>query len=243
MAASSCHESASVPDTAASAASELLDLFSYRFVKLSKVREWSKFKRCQDLERDEYKLQLELKDIAADESHFYFISHRWNTPEHPDPDGAQLSRIKGLGDEEALLFYDYCALPQRPRDETQQWLFSRMVKELSDFVGKMKVIVLNDPKYMTRSWCLMEYFMAAFRGCLVCDEVRDEHLLELQATANALAAFREPKSATAAFEAARSQKMGRIAHWFFGIFQDSEVTNGTLDFMAMNHTWVGSDAL
>ena len=61
-----------------------------------------------------------------------FVSHRWVTTDHPDPNSEQLAELRGrletirLDREESspyLIFYDYCSMPQRPRSSAEELEF------------------------------------------------------------------------------------------------------------------------
>lgn len=106
---------------------KLFEMGNYRFVKLSKLRSWTRWKHCQDLARDEF--EYNSGDLTDLEENLYFISHRWLTATHPDPDGTQLERVKHLQNDDALLFYDYCSLPQEERDATEQFVFDACLEK------------------------------------------------------------------------------------------------------------------
>ena len=200
----------------------------YRLLKLSKVRQWDRMKRYQDLAADEY--EDSNGDLTDFEQHLYFVSHRWLSSSHPDPEGTQLKRLKSLRDNDALLFYDYSSVPQETRDSTEQFVFDACLEKLNAIIPKMKVVILHDEEYLTRSWCLMEYFIAACTGSLVCDEVRDPQLLRLQSVVTLVVdGFEEmKKSSLMQAEARRARDVGEIAHHFFAQrFSNSVVTKNT----------------
>ncbi|PWY93144.1 hypothetical protein BO94DRAFT_616033 [Aspergillus sclerotioniger CBS 115572] len=185
----------------------------------------------------------------------YFISHRWLDPVHPDPEGSQLTRIQQLpprrplaynassasnsgssssmtNDDpasEVLLFYDFSSLPQEPRTQDESETFKLGIMGLNDILSYMRVVILDDQEYMSRSWCLMEYFISSFKGSLILDENRNEGLHQLQQLAvvpNQGVGL--AKSAIAEAEAIRGSKMGEIAMTFFAeSFKSSSVTKGT----------------
>ncbi|KFZ24660.1 hypothetical protein V502_00862 [Pseudogymnoascus sp. VKM F-4520 (FW-2644)] len=264
-------------------------LVSYRLVRLTAVREWSRWKRYQDLDPREYvdyypvfytqgqegfnnpdantEQQGEGKGETAKgkggkrKRRLYFISHRWLDPMHPDPEGTQLRRVQRLpplplrptsgdndssshlsiaqpdghwsGDKDpaadALIFYDFSSMPQPPRTSDQEQTFDFGISGLNSILPLMRVVILVDPDYMSRSWCLMEYFISAFYGSLILDEVQDECMNKLQQFA--IAPNQEistTKSARAEVEAGRGEMMGELARSFFSErFLHSRVTKLT----------------
>ena len=188
---------------------------NYRLLKLNKVRQWTRMKRYQDLEVDEF--EDDDGCLTDFEHHVYFISHRWLSSSHPDPEGTQLKRLKSLPDDHALIFYDYSSVPQELRDPTEQFVFHACLGYLNAAIPRMKVVTLKDDEYLTRSWCLMEYFISACTGSIFCDEVRDPHLLRLQAIVTSVADGIEgmKKSELMRSEARRARDLGEIARHFF----------------------------
>jgi hypothetical protein len=95
-----------------------------------------------------------------------FISHRWISPHHPDPRGEQLreiqSRIKALhnqGDTEALVFYDYCSMLQRPRTVSEDVTFYRDIDSLTSFLRSVEIVLILSEgyaDYKNRAWCFFE---------------------------------------------------------------------------------------
>ncbi|OOF92525.1 hypothetical protein ASPCADRAFT_8800 [Aspergillus carbonarius ITEM 5010] len=187
----------------------------------------------------------------------YFISHRWLDPVHPDPEGTQLQRVQQLPPRRALvpdasnsgtseddlasnvlLFYDYSSLPQEPRTADESETFKLGIMGLNDILSYMRVVILDDEEYMSRSWCLMEYFISSFKGSLILDENRNDRMHDLQR----LAVIPNPgighgKSAIAEAEAIRGSRMGEIAMTFFAeSFKNSSVTKGT-DRMAIENVF------
>jgi hypothetical protein len=101
-----------------------------------------------------------------------FVSHRWITSEHPDPDGVQLRelqrRLRGLIEEDksleaAFLFYDYSSIPQRPRTAQEDLDFERDIGALRDIAQLAdKFIILSESytDYKERAWCFFEFVVA-----------------------------------------------------------------------------------
>ena len=97
-----------------------------------------------------------------------FVSHRWITNEHPDPHGVQLRevqrRLTVLREEDktldaALLFYDYCSMPQQPRTTQEEFDFRRDINALRDvaqFADKFIILSESYADYKERAWCFFE---------------------------------------------------------------------------------------
>ncbi|PYI05118.1 hypothetical protein BO78DRAFT_387993 [Aspergillus sclerotiicarbonarius CBS 121057] len=269
-------------------------LICYRMVRLSAIKQWTRWKRYQDLEPHEYvkyypirqelgsgeafkdpqtgatgQSKVDSKDGQAEaKKKLYFISHRWLNPDHPDPEGTQLQRVQRLPSprpseplgpdpssaddlgssshmptapeasdwkaqhdpaSDVLIFYDFSSLPQEPRTADESETFKLGIRGLNDILSYMRVVILDDQDYMSRSWCLMEYFISSFKGSLILDENRDTRMHQLQQLAvvpNQGIGY--AKSAIAEAEAIRGSRMGDIAMSFFAeSFKHSSVTKGT----------------
>ena len=92
-----------------------------------------------------------------------FISHRWTTPEAPDPDGAQLREIQSYlrtnpGAE--YVWYDFWCMPQRERTTADQEKFDRMLVAIADLYLTTPVLILLSTDYMGRFWCTLEAWCA-----------------------------------------------------------------------------------
>ncbi|HEX7334299.1 MAG TPA: hypothetical protein VF290_22560 [Pyrinomonadaceae bacterium] len=105
-----------------------------------------------------------------------FISHRWLSKTHPDPDGQQLRNLKALKD--CYLIYDYSSFPQDTSIPAAQLALNQVLDAMNSFIDK--VLVLSDPDYMNRGWCLYEYLAGALTNRIICDEVKDPALVRLR---------------------------------------------------------------
>ncbi len=97
-----------------------------------------------------------------------FVSHRWITPEHPDPAGAQLRELRrrlavlaarNPSFAEALVFYDYCSIVQKPHTAAERADFERDLRSLVALCrSAAKVLVLSEgyAAYKYRAWCFLE---------------------------------------------------------------------------------------
>jgi hypothetical protein len=104
-----------------------------------------------------------------------FISHRWQSPDHPDPAGEQLRKLRTL--RHCFLIYDYASFPQPPLLPEQAEDLALILSGMDDLIHK--VIVLRSDDYVDRGWCLYEYLAGSLRGTIICDELRDPRFLKL----------------------------------------------------------------
>jgi hypothetical protein len=104
-----------------------------------------------------------------------FISHRWRSATHPDPEGETLARLLEIGD--AYLIVDYCAFPQAPLASDEDERLQQLLARMGDLMHN--VVVVKSADYLTRGWCVYEYLCACLKGTLVCDEIQDERFVEL----------------------------------------------------------------
>ncbi len=123
----------------------------------------------------EERAELSRIDASPFRAPLLFISHRWRSIAHPDPDGIDLARLASLGD--AFLIYDYSSFPQDPLSAD---LAAKLRGILSDMGNLLRnVVVLGHPDYLQRGWCVYEYLAACLKGSLVCDEIADDRFKEL----------------------------------------------------------------
>lgn len=103
-----------------------------------------------------------------------FLSHRWLSPEHPDPDGAHLQtviervgRVVNAAPDgaagEVYLWIDYCCLPQKRgerllTDKDQERLQAGLLF-LPEIVKSCDLMILESPDYIERVWCYTELFV------------------------------------------------------------------------------------
>jgi len=96
-----------------------------------------------------------------------FVSHRWESFDHPDPDGSQLRRLRALRD--CWLIYDYTSFPQLPRTPAEEELFQQILYVMPELISR--AVILSAPDYLTRGWLVFEYLVASLTADIVCDEV------------------------------------------------------------------------
>lgn len=105
-----------------------------------------------------------------------FVSHRWMSSTHPDPDGRQLEKLKAL--KACYLIYDYASFPQDKVKPQAQGALSQVLDAMNSFIDN--VLVISDPDYMNRGWCLYEYITGSLTHRIVCDEINDPTLVRLR---------------------------------------------------------------
>ena len=101
-----------------------------------------------------------------------FVSHRWITEVHPDPNGIQLQelhrRLEALGQQDtsfkdALIFYDYSSMLQSPRTAEEDRQFYSDIMSLSALTRMAdKMIILSEgyKDYKNRAWCFFEMLIS-----------------------------------------------------------------------------------
>ncbi|MEJ2406270.1 MAG: hypothetical protein P8171_18610 [Candidatus Thiodiazotropha sp.] len=88
----------------------------------------------------------------------FFISYRWLSSDHPDPDGRQLRLLQRHVKPDAYYWIDYACLPQSPRDVADEALFNESLSRLTTLLFETKMLVLRhrSDSYMERAWCFLE---------------------------------------------------------------------------------------
>jgi hypothetical protein len=160
--------------------------FDIKLVHASELSDWSRFPRYQDVVGTSYRDYLrrsEQERARLDEvrSSRYghpvlFVSHRWAARDHPDPDGRQLRRLRHLRD--CFIIYDYCSFPQEPRSPDEEEQLQAILGGMNELIRN--VVILPDPGYLTRGWCIYEYVAAALAESTVSDELQDPRLVSLR---------------------------------------------------------------
>jgi hypothetical protein len=132
------------------------------------------------------------KLIAADPAgydHRLFISHRWESPSDPDPPclmegsetiGWQLVAIREIcrhyaeNGKSVCFWYDYCSLPQKPRNDAEEQEFRTALPNIGFLCRVCKCIPLISgdeedkdlkiKRMLSRGWILFELSVATFSG-------------------------------------------------------------------------------
>ncbi len=91
----------------------------------------------------------------------FFVSHPWQTKEHPDPQGMHLSLIQQFArrqEQDAFYWIDYSCLPQKPRSAEDEDLFKRTLPKISSVQSECSTVVIANENYTKRMWCYIENF-------------------------------------------------------------------------------------
>jgi len=89
----------------------------------------------------------------------FFVSHRWQSPSHPDPEGMQLALLKEHANAhpDAHYWVDYSCLPQaRLASDTK--LFEKTLPKLTSLQSGASTLVIEDEQYGERLWCYVEHY-------------------------------------------------------------------------------------
>ena len=105
-----------------------------------------------------------------------FISHRWEDPSHPDPNGSQLSKLANLKD--CFILYDYFSFPQDMQTEEARTLLGKILRDMTALI--CNVVILDSQSYVERGWCFYEYLIASLKKELVCDEIGAKEFVALR---------------------------------------------------------------
>ena len=89
----------------------------------------------------------------------WFISHRWMTPDNPDPAKEHFNDVKKhMRDfEQGGVWYDFSSLPQKPRTAHDDEVFKKQLYGLNSLMAQIRAYTIPSDDYFDRSWCLAEY--------------------------------------------------------------------------------------
>ena len=97
-------------------------------------------------------------------SEYLAVSHRWDNPGHPDPNGVQLRELrKFLEDHKHIKFvwYDYlCMYQGKERSAGQLRAFSWMLRNVNMLYLGCSVLILLDRSYQGRFWTQFEAWLS-----------------------------------------------------------------------------------
>lgn len=125
----------------------------------------------QDYDHFEIHQKIPERYFVRDPDNYYFISHRWNTPEAPDPANIQFAaikdfylRLKPAVQNSYGFWYDYSCVPQRnaagvrsPADEARFQELLQVMHLLPVFSSNVNLFT---DTYLSRSWCCVEWIAA-----------------------------------------------------------------------------------
>lgn len=106
----------------------------------------------------------------------YFVSHRWDAPDHPDPTGWQIDALHQFAAEQeghermpCYFWYDFICLPQGSRTSSEEQIFRAGLQKLNDLSVGCKTIALvsgtgdaldDFRQQLLRGWILCEMMVA-----------------------------------------------------------------------------------
>ena len=92
------------------------------------------------------------------------VSHRWDSPQHPDPNGVQLAELRRfLFDHQHIkyVWYDYlCMYQGKERSAPQLRAFSGMLRNVNMLYLGCSVLILLDRSYQGRFWTQFEAWLS-----------------------------------------------------------------------------------
>ena len=135
------------------------------------VRRWSKvtLPHFQELRRL-YPSHLVRKEITLTDvctgvlrEDSLAVSHRWERPDNPDPEGEQLAAVRSHLQERLAIqwvWMDWWCMPQGDRTPEEQADFKIMLTNVNMVFLGMRVLLLLDMTYMSRFWTQCEAWLA-----------------------------------------------------------------------------------
>lgn len=146
----------------------------FYFVDADKIRTWSGGPLPHHQELLAWGGWLHLKTWSLGDAingmytqHFLVISHRWHTPDHPDPKGdkvADLQDYLAQNPHVKWVWLDFWSLPQslpgEPRTEEEEILFKVGLANIFMLFIVGKVLVLFDLQYVGRFWTSYELWLS-----------------------------------------------------------------------------------
>jgi tetratricopeptide (TPR) repeat protein len=117
-----------------------------------------------------------------------FISHYWQTRQHPDPEGRDLRQLQqllndGFWSKASYVWVDWTCLPQWERTPCQQLYFSRVLQSIPRLVRDCS-FVAHFSNFQPRLWVLFEVAAFTFHRPesvgLPCTDTFQTHLFEMQ---------------------------------------------------------------
>lgn len=138
--------------------------------ELDSIRQWLK-----ELPQEDLDIVNEIKTSRFSYP-VLFISHRWESIVHPDPEGHQYRKLSKL--QNCFMIYDYSSFPQRITNESEKAALENILTNMNQLIKN--VVILKSPTYIERGWCIYEYILASLTLSAVCDEIRDPDFVRLR---------------------------------------------------------------
>eukprot|EP00900_Chrysochromulina_parva_P008962 jgi/Chrpa1/18067/Chrysochromulina_OHIO_Genome00025503-RA len=92
------------------------------------------------------------------------VSHRWETPTDPDPDGVQALAVQDYlkaHPEIDAVWFDFCSMPQgRDKTPSESAEFKEMLPNINLLYLTCSVLILMDRTYMSRFWTQFEAYLS-----------------------------------------------------------------------------------
>ncbi|KAF9456600.1 hypothetical protein BDZ94DRAFT_1275255 [Collybia nuda] len=128
---------------------------------------------------------LPLEHGFANNQDCFFISHYWNTPEHPDPQGHDMRLfLEDIGQTEwSYVWVDWTCMPQSPRTEAESYYFKNMLQFIPTLVRDC-AFEWRFPSFAPRAWILFEiaeYVFTHSGGIAITEDITPfiSHVIEL----------------------------------------------------------------
>lgn len=89
-----------------------------------------------------------------------FVSHRWETRDHPDPANKQFETVKEYLKKNTSLqyvYYDYCCLPQSPRSEVEEIIFKIGLRTMNEVFRHSRKLYSKTKDFESRAWCFFKF--------------------------------------------------------------------------------------
>jgi hypothetical protein len=139
-------------------------LSDVKCLKLQYFDECSEFTRFQDIPKEFF-----ISTNAVN----YFVSHQWESINHPDPTKRQFNRLRRYFEntpkterESTGVWYDYSCIPQRDtngeRSSNEEKEFQSQLKLMHLLPMTMPTVIMCDEDYLDRSWCCFEWLFATW---------------------------------------------------------------------------------
>ena len=121
--------------------------------------DFNQFVRCQDIP-DSY-----FGQVIPGKS--WYISHRWATPTHPDPNRTQFEILRQFVHRHQAdgIWYDYSCMPQEPYSSSDQMLFTDSLKHMNSLIVTTNFLSVETDDYLSRAWCYYERIISELLCC------------------------------------------------------------------------------
>ena len=105
-----------------------------------------------------------VEGISGAYKNILVVSHRWETPTDPDPDGAQALAVQAYlkaHPEIDAVWFDFSSMPQgRNKTPSESAEFKEMLPNINLLYLTCSVLILMDRSYMNRFWTQFEAYLS-----------------------------------------------------------------------------------